>query len=191
MDNDLVTFWLMEEAPLQPACNGKPCVHKIFKANQIAWFFCNSQHQSQHHDWNLLNKFWLLITFGVLPKVSLKVMFFKIQNIILPSIGRHEWQKCQSQSHINKLYIFLFHFLLLIIIYPLFKLQMPDKKNCKMAFVFLFTYSKMQRFLTGISLLIVSLFEKHNSVIQYFISQKRIKTAFKVFNKISWRNCDR
>ena len=62
---------------------------------------------------------------------------------------------------------------------------MPDKKNCKMAFVFLFTYSKMQRFLTGISLLIVSLFEKHNSVIQYFISQKRIKTAFKVFNKIS------
>ena len=55
-----------------------------------------------------------------------------------------------------------------------------------MAFVFLFTYSKMQSFLTDISLLIVFLFEKHNrlSTSPYCVSQKRIKTAFKTFKKI-------
>ena len=101
---DLVTFWLIGGALTQTGCNEKPCSPKIFKANQIAWFFYtkfkhHDQHQNQHHDWNLLNKFWLLITFGVLPKVSfkvkfkvsLKVKFFKIQNIILLSVGRHEW----------------------------------------------------------------------------------------------------
>ena len=36
MGRDLVTFWLIEEAPLQPGCNGKLCVPKIFNANQIA-----------------------------------------------------------------------------------------------------------------------------------------------------------
>ena len=74
----------------------------------------------------------------------------------------------------------------MIIFYILFKLQMPDKKICKVAFVFLFTYSKMQSFLTDISLLIVFLFEKHNrlSISPYCVSQKRIKTAFKTFNKI-------
>ena len=46
----------------------------------------------QYHDRNLPEKFWLLMASGVLSKVSLKVklMFFKIQNIILPSICRHE-----------------------------------------------------------------------------------------------------
>ena len=72
MGRNLVTFRLMEEAPFQPGCNGKPCVPKIFKANQITWFFWNGQHQNQHHYWNLLNRFWLLITFGVLPKCPLK-----------------------------------------------------------------------------------------------------------------------
>ena len=36
MGGDLVTFCLIEEVPLQPGCNGKPCLPKIFKANQIA-----------------------------------------------------------------------------------------------------------------------------------------------------------
>ena len=75
---DLITFWLIGEALIQPGCNEKPWSPKAFKANQIAWFFYtkfkhHDQHQNQHHDWNLLNKFWLLITFGVLFKVSLKV----------------------------------------------------------------------------------------------------------------------
>ena len=33
----------------------------------------HDQHQNQHHDLNLQSKFWLLIAFGVLFKVSLKV----------------------------------------------------------------------------------------------------------------------
>ena len=139
---DLVTFWLIGGALTQPGCNEKPCSPKIFKANQIAWFFYtkfkhHDQHQDQHHDWNLLNKFWLLTTFGVLFKVSFKVKLlsiFKIQNIILPSICRHEWSKCQSQSHICKLYIFLIDFLLLLILYILFKLPIPDKKNLQSGF---------------------------------------------------------
>ena len=56
-----------------------------------------------------------------------------------------------------------------------------------MGFVFLFTYSKMQSFLTDIDLglLIVSLFEKHigHSVIPYCVSQQRSKAAFKVVNE--------
>ena len=75
---DLVTFWLKGEALTQPGCNEKPCSPKIFTSNQIAWFFYtkfkyHDQHQNQHHDWKLLNKFWLLITFGVFFKVSLNV----------------------------------------------------------------------------------------------------------------------
>ena len=95
------------------------------------------QHQNQYHDWNLLNKFWLLITFGVLSKVSLKVKvkLCKIQNN--SSINMQTW-KCQFQSHICTLYIFLIHFLLLIIIYILFKLQMPDEKNLKIGFCLYF-----------------------------------------------------
>ena len=66
---DLVTFWLIGGALTQTGCNEKPCGPKIFKANRIAWFFYPKfkhydQHQKQHHDWNQLNKFWLLITFG-------------------------------------------------------------------------------------------------------------------------------
>ena len=71
-------------------------------------------------------------------------------------------------TQINYIY-FLIQFLLLIIIYILFKLQMPDKKICKEAFVFLLTYSKMQSSLTDISLLIVSLLEKHNRLFGYSI----------------------
>ena len=126
----------------QPSYNRKHCGHKIFKANQIAWFFYtkfqhHDQHQNQHHDWNLLNKFWLLITFGVLSKVSLKVKvkLCKIQNN--SSINMQTW-KCQFQSHIHTLYIFLIHFLLLIIIYILFKLAMPDEKNLKTGFCLYF-----------------------------------------------------
>ena len=139
---DLVSFWLIGETLTQPGCNEKPCSPKIFKANQIAWFFYtkfkhHDQHQNQHHDWNLLNKFWLLITFGVLSKVSLKVKvkLCKIQNN--SSINMQTW-KCQFQSHICTLYIFLIHFLLLIIIYILFKLQMPDEKNLKIGFCLYF-----------------------------------------------------
>ena len=36
MGGDLVSFCLMEEASLKPGCNGKPCLPKIFKTNQIA-----------------------------------------------------------------------------------------------------------------------------------------------------------
>ena len=79
----------------QPSYNGKQCGHKIFKAIQIAWFFYtkfqhHDQNQNQYH-WNLLNKFWLLITFGVLSKVSLKVKvkLFKVKNIVLPPIFRN------------------------------------------------------------------------------------------------------
>ena len=39
MGEDLVTFWLMGGAPPQPSYNGKLYSPKIFKANQIAWFF--------------------------------------------------------------------------------------------------------------------------------------------------------
>ena len=75
---DLVTFWLIMGALTQPGCNEIPCGPKIFKANQIVSFFYikfkhHDQHQNQHHDWNLLNRFWLVIAFGVLFKVSLKV----------------------------------------------------------------------------------------------------------------------
>ena len=53
--------------------------------------------------------------------------------------------------------------------YTLFKLQMPDKKTLESGFcLFYSTYYKMQ-FLTGISLLIVSLFEKHNRLFSYSI----------------------
>ena len=47
-------------------------------------------------------------------------------------------------------YILLIHFLLLIIFYILFKLQMPDKKNLQSGVCLFFTYSKMQ-LLTGIT----------------------------------------
>ena len=84
------------EYQTQPSYDWKKFGHKIFKANQIARFFFtkfqhHDQHQNQYHDWNLLYKFWLQITFGVLSKVSLKVKvnLFKISNIILPSICRH------------------------------------------------------------------------------------------------------
>ena len=120
----------------QPSYNRKHCGHKIFKANQIAWFFYtkfqhHDQHQNQYHDWNLLNKFWLQITFGVLSKVSLKfkVNLFKISNIILPSICRH------GNANFKATYV---HFLLLIIIYILFKFQMPDEKNLKIGFCLYF-----------------------------------------------------
>ena len=45
----------------------------------------------QHHDWNLLSKFWLLITSGVPSKVSLmvKLKFLKFKTI-LSSIWRHD-----------------------------------------------------------------------------------------------------
>ena len=120
----------------QPSYNRKHCGHKIFKANQIAWFFYtkfqhHDQHQNQYHDWNLLNKFWLQITFGVLSKVSLKfkVNLFKISNIILPSICRH------GNANFKATYV---DFLLLIIIYILFKFQMPDEKNLKIGFCLYF-----------------------------------------------------
>ena len=172
-----VTFWLIEEAPLQPGCNGKPCVTKIFKANQIAWFFCNGQHQNQHHDWNLLNKFWLLVTFEVPSKVSLKVKLisFKIQNIIFHQYADMSDRNVNPKSHICQIYMFLIHFLLLILIYILFKLQIPDKKkSAKWLFSFFFTYLKI-RILTGVSLLIIYLFEKHNRLFSYFIFSFKTK----------------
>ena len=59
-------LWQIGGALTQPDCNEIPCRPKIFKANQIAWFFYT---EFKHHD----NKFWLLINFGVPFKVSLKV----------------------------------------------------------------------------------------------------------------------
>ena len=70
------------------------------------------------------------------------------------------------------IYIFyiyiLIHFLLLIIIYILFKFQMLDKKDLRIGFC-LFTYSKVQGFLTDIRLLKVFLFETHNRLFSYSI----------------------
>ena len=40
MGGDLVNFWLMGGVPPQLGYNEKPCSPAIFKANQIAWFFC-------------------------------------------------------------------------------------------------------------------------------------------------------
>ena len=66
------------------------------------------------------------ITSGVLPKVSLKVKFFKIHNIILIlSIDMSDRNVNPKVTQMNYIY-FLIQFLLLIIIYILFKLQMPD-----------------------------------------------------------------
>ena len=48
---------------------------------------------------------------------------------------------------------------------------MPDKKICKVALAFLFAYSKMHSFLIVYS------------AIPSCVSQRRNKTAFKVFNK--------
>ena len=52
------------------------------------------------------------------------------------------------------------------------------KKICKLSFVFLFTYFKMQDFLTDVSLFIVCMFEKQidYSVFPYCVSQQKINT---------------
>ena len=65
------------------------------------------------------------------------------------------------------IYIYIYiYFLLLIIIYASFRYQM--KKNLQISFCLSFTYFKMQGFLTEISLLIVSLFDKYKQIIQLF-----------------------
>ena len=60
------------------------------------------------------------------------------------------------------------------------------QKKCKLSFAFLFTYFKMQGFLTDITLLIVSLFEKQTdySFVPYHISQQGIKQLLLKFNKV-------
>ena len=73
--------------------------------------------------------------------------------------------------YIYFIYIYIYiliHFLLLIIIYILFKFQMLDKKDLRIGFC-LFTYSKMQGFLTDIRLLKIFLFETHNRLFSYSI----------------------
>ena len=69
----------------------------------------------------------------------------------------------------------------MIILYILFKLPMPDKKNLQTGFRLFFTYSKMQ-LLTGI----IDSFLAWETwyIIQLFhiVSQQRIKTALKVFS---------
>ena len=40
MGEDLVNFWLIGGVSSQPGYNENPCTPTIFKANQIAWFFC-------------------------------------------------------------------------------------------------------------------------------------------------------
>ena len=80
-----------------------------------------------------------------------------------------------------------------------FRYQM--QKNCKLSFAFLFTYFKMQGFLTDITLLIVSLFEKQTdySVVPYYVSpimfnkidlKKLLTLAFHRFlkNNLRWQN---
>ena len=77
-------------------------------------------------------------------------------------------------TQINYIY-FLIQFLLLIIIYILFKLQMPDKKNLQSGFCLFLQILKCNPCLRNII---------YYSVIPYCVSQQRIKTAFKAFNKI-------
>ena len=110
--------------PFQPGYNGKPCDPKIFKANQIAWFlytkflrkglfyeliFCIAVH---HHDWNLGNKFWLLVAYGFLSKMSIKVklMFFKVQKRN-SFINMQTWNDRNVNPKVTyKNYIQLIHF---------------------------------------------------------------------------------
>ena len=159
---DLVTFWLIQGVLTEPSCNEKPCSPKIFKANQVAWFFYtkfkhHGQYQNQHHDWNLLNKFWLLINFGVLFKVSLKVKLISFLKFKIQFFHQYADMSDRNVNHkvtyVNYIYIYIYVYLiqllLLIIFYMLFKLQMPDKKNPQSGFCLFLTYSKMQ-LLTGI-----------------------------------------
>ena len=143
-----VNSWLMGEYHPNMVVTEKPVVPRFSKPIKLLdsltkisparlyllnSFFCMAV---QHHDWNLLNKSWLLIAFGVLSKVSLKVKpkVFKIQNMIISSTCRDGWYKYQSQRHMCILYVFLIHFLLLIIIYKLFTMQMPDKNYLQIDF---------------------------------------------------------
>ena len=136
-ERDVVTLWLIGGTLTQTGCNEKPCSPKIFKANQIAWFFYtkfkhHDQHQNQHHDCNLLNKFWLLTTFGVLFKVSCRVKLVSFSKFKV--LFFHQYAD-MCDRNVNpkvtcKLYLFLIHVLLFIIFYILFQLQMPDKKIC-------------------------------------------------------------
>ena len=48
-----------------------------------------------------------------------------------------------TYKHFIYIYIYIYIDFLLLIIYILFKLQMLDKKICKLAFVYLFPYSKL------------------------------------------------
>ena len=69
----------------------------------------------------------------LLLSLKIKLLLKKNQNIIFASIGRHEWWKCQPQSHIYTLYI-LIYFLLLIIICALFSgfgYQVKERKKKK------------------------------------------------------------
>ena len=112
----------------------------------------------------------------------------KIQNIILPSICRHQWQKCQSQSHICKLSYIFNSFFTLIIFYILFKLQMPDKKNLQSGFCLLFTYCKMQLLTSIIDTFLV--WETYYSVFHIVFHNKELKLLLKSLIKFRWRNCD-
>ena len=66
------------------------CLILLHKISREWLYLFNSFFVQQFsiYDGTLLNKFWLLITFGVFPKVSCKVKlkFLKIQNVIFPSI---------------------------------------------------------------------------------------------------------
>ena len=135
------------------------------KALSFEYIFCMAVY---HYDWNLMNKilvtdnFWS--SFKVVPWSQAQV-----QNTILPSICR------------NKLYIYIYIYKLYIYIYifnsfftfdnNLHTVQASDArwKICKLAFIFLLKYSKNPGVLTDISLLIVSLFEKHNGLFSYSI----------------------
>ena len=71
------------------------------------------------------------------------------------------WIHINNNIYIN-IYIYIINIYIYIYIYIYICIYMytRSKKICKLCFVFLFTYFKMQCFLTDISLLMVSLFEK-------------------------------
>ena len=90
------------------------------KALSFEFIFCFAV---QHCDWNLQNKFCLLMAAEFLCRsVSLKVklIFSKVQNKILPSICRYEWHKCPPymfESHTYFIYLYICIYIYIYIYY--------------------------------------------------------------------------
>ena len=89
MGGDLVTFWLIGEHHLNTAVMKNPAAPKYSRSVRLGDSFTtfqhHDQHQNQHHDWKLLNKFWLLITF---------VFYKKELKLLLKSLIKFSWRNC-------------------------------------------------------------------------------------------------